>query len=239
MLVPLLFLTAGLTLLAVGGDALVRGSTALAKLAGVTPAVIGLTVVAMGTSAPELAVSLLAAARGQSDIAVGNVVGSNIFNIAGILALTAIATPLPVRGSVVRLEWPVMFAVTVFSLVLMRDGLFDRTEGAAFVVALVVFIAYTVRLARAEVRGAEERAFEHQAETRSLPLRWREVGIAIAFVVAGMAMLAIGGNVLVSGAVRLARLLGMTERVIGLTIVSAHEYAGTGRIHRRCTPSRN
>jgi cation:H+ antiporter len=219
-MIAFLLLTAGLALLAVGGDALVRGATALARFAGVTPAVIGLTVVAMGTSAPELAVSLLAAARGQPDIAVGNVIGSNIFNIAGILAVTAMATPLPVRGSVVRLEWPVMFVVTVFALLLMRDGEFGRVEGLGFTVALIVFVAYTIRLARAEVRGAEARAFEHQAETRSIPPRWREIGVAVAFVLVGVAMLAGGGQLLVAGAVRIARLLGMTERVIGLTIVS-------------------
>jgi cation:H+ antiporter len=217
----LLLLTAGLALLALGGDALVRGATALARFAGVTPAVIGLTVVAMGTSAPELAVSLLAASRGQPDIAVGNVIGSNIFNIAGILALTAMATPLPVRGAVVRLEWPVMFVVTVFALLLMRDGEFSRIEGVGFTIALITFVAYTVRLARAEVRGAEARAFVHQAETRSIPKQWREIGVAVAFVVGGILLLAGGGQLLVSGAVRLARLFGMTERVIGLTIVSA------------------
>jgi cation:H+ antiporter len=220
-MIAVLLLTTGFALLALGGDTLVRGATTLAKFAGVTPAVIGLTVVAMGTSAPELAVSLLAAGRGQPDLAVGNVIGSNIFNIAGILALTAIATPLPVRGSVVRLEWPVMFVVTVFALLLMRDGEFSRIEGLGFTIALVAFVAYTVRLARAEVRGAEARAFEHQAETRSVPQPWREMGVAVAFVIGGIAMLAGGGQLLVSGAVTLARFFGMTERVIGLTIVSA------------------
>jgi len=105
----------GLVLLTAGGEALVRGATAIARLAGLTPAVIGLTVVAMGTSLPELVVSIIAAIRDQPDIAVGNIVGSNIFNIAIVLGVTALILPLPVRSGVVRLEWPVMFVVTLLA----------------------------------------------------------------------------------------------------------------------------
>jgi cation:H+ antiporter len=216
----LLSLTTGFVLLAVGGDTLIRGATTLARIAGLTPAVVGLTVVALGTSMPELAVSVLAALRGQPDLAVGNVIGSNIFNIVGILALTALVVPLPVRGSVVRLEWPVMFVTTVFAVLLMRDGEFSRVEGLGFLIALVTFVAYMVYLARNEVKGAEAREFTSHVERRSIPARWHETAIAIAFVVAGMAFLAGGGQLLVSGAVRLARVLGMSERVIALTIVS-------------------
>jgi cation:H+ antiporter len=213
-------MTGGFALLAVGGDTLVRGATTVARLAGLTPAVIGLTVVALGTSMPELAISVLSALRGQPDLAVGNVIGSNIFNIVGILALTALVVPLPVRGSVVRLEWPVMFVTTMFAVLLMRDGEFSRVEGLGFLTALVTFIAYMVYLARNEVKGAEAREFTSHVERRSIPARWRDTATAIAFVVAGMVLLAGGGQLLVSGAVRLARVIGMSERVIALTIVA-------------------
>src|SRR5687768_10197891 len=140
----------GLALLAGGGEALVRAATTIAELAGVTPAVIGLTVVAIGTSLPELAVSLFAALEGTPDIAVANVVGSNIFNIAATLGLTALIIPLPVQGSV-RREWPVMFAASLLCLLVARDGRIERGEGMLFLIALVLFIAYVVRLARREV----------------------------------------------------------------------------------------
>ena len=115
----------GLVLLAGGGETVVRSATTLAELAGVSPAVIGLTVVAIGTSLPELAVSVLAAHQGQPDLAVGNVVGSNIFNIAAALGLTALIIPLPVHGTAVRLEWPFMFAATCVCLLVARDGAID------------------------------------------------------------------------------------------------------------------
>src|SRR5690606_26599231 len=127
----------GLLLLAGGGEALVRGATAIARLAGVTPAVIGLTVVAMGTSLPELVVSVLAALDGQPDIAIGNVVGSNIFNLVGVLGITALITAIPVTGAAVRLEWPIMFLASAGSLLLARDGRGDRLEGGFRVSGLV------------------------------------------------------------------------------------------------------
>lgn len=223
-MIATLLLIAGLVLLALGGELLIRGATVIARLAGLTPAVIGLTVVAMGTSLPELAVSTLAALRGQSDIAVGNVIGSNIFNITGALGLTALLTSLPVRGNAIRLEWPVMFGASLVCAVLMRDSVVDRLEGGTFLVCLVLFTAYSVWIARKEVAGAEKREFEVAVEDRSLPF-WRHPGLlATGVVLAGVALLVVGGNLLVEGAVSLARLAGMSERLIGLTIVAV----GTG-----------
>ncbi len=117
---------AGLVLLAAGGDALVRAATTLARIAGVSPAIIGLTVIAMGTSLPELVVSLFAALGGQPDTAVGSVVGSNIFNIGAALGITAVLSPLPARGHAVRFGWPVMFAASVGCYLLARDGTVSR-----------------------------------------------------------------------------------------------------------------
>jgi cation:H+ antiporter len=220
----------GLALLAGGGEALVRAATTIAELAGVTPAVIGLTVVAIGTSLPELVVSLFAALEGTPDIAVANVVGSNIFNIAATLGLTALIIPLPVQGSAVRREWPVMFAASLLCLLVARDGRIDRGEGMLFLVVLVLFIAYVVRLARREVAGDEARQLAEHVEAHDIDAPADRRGgspplvVTLVVLAAGIAALVVGGRLLVDGAVALARIAGMTERVIGLTIVAG----GTG-----------
>lgn len=220
-IMPVALILAGLAALAVGGEVLVRGATTIARLSGLTPAVIGLTVVAMGTSLPELVVSLLAASRGSPGIAIGNVIGSNLFNIVGILAITAMVVRLPVRGSVVKIEWPFMFAASWIGVMFMRDGVVDRLEGGTFLAALLLFTTYAVWLARQEMQAAEAAQFSAETEARSLPPRAREMGVAVALLAAGIVLLILGGNWLVDGAVVVARNLGMTERVIGLTIVAA------------------
>lgn len=220
---------AGLVLLAGGGDALVRAATTLASIAGVSPAIIGLTVVAMGTSLPELVVSLFAARSGQPDIAVGNVVGSNIFNIAAALGITAIVIPLPTRGNAVWFGWPVMFAASVGCYLLARDGTVSRIDGAVLVIALIAFVGWTVRMARRSVTGREEREFVDEVEDRRIPpgsTAPARPGIVRPLLVLAVAVAALllGGRLLVDGAVALARLAGMTERQIALTIVAG----GTG-----------
>ncbi len=144
MLLSLLLIVIGLLLLAGGGEALVRGAVAIARHAGLTPAVIGLTIVAMGTSLPEMVVSVLASLRDQPDIAVGNVLGSNIANVGLILGVSALVTSLPIRGNVVRLEWPLMFLASGAFLVVARDGVLDRLEAGLFVLALAAF-SYATR----------------------------------------------------------------------------------------------
>jgi cation:H+ antiporter len=228
-LIPIGLVVLGLALLAGGGEALVRAATTIAEIVGVTPAVIGLTVVAIGTSLPELVVSMLASVRGEPDLAVANVVGSNIFNIAATLGLTAMIVPLPVHGSAVRLEWPVMFAASVVTLFVARDGSIDRVEGAVLLVALLFFIVYTIRLARRDLGGAEVRQLEAHVESRDIGLSsaaraGRGLPVALAVLALGVVGLVAGGHFLVDGAVRLARLAGLSERVIGLTIVAG----GTG-----------
>ena len=224
ILLASLLVVSGLVLLAGGGEALVRGATAIAQLAGLPAAVIGLTIVAMGTSLPELVVSVMASLREQPDIAVANVVGSNIFNIAAALGVTALLLPLPVHGNAVKLEWPFMFLASCLCLVLSRDGLLDRAEGAFFVVSLVLFVAYTVRLARRDVQAVERAELEEAVDARTLPRRGRRYAVAGGLVLLGVVLLVVGGRLLVDGAVALARLAGLTERVIGLTVVAA----GTG-----------
>lgn len=219
--IAILLVVAGLVILAVGGELLVRGATSIAQLAGLTTAVIGLTVVAMGTSLPELVVSVLAAFEGQPDIAVGNVVGSNIFNVAVVLGLTALVIPLPVHGNAVRLEWPFMFLASFLGFLLARDGTIDRLEGAFFVVSLALFVAYTVRLARRDVAADEASQLAESVESHSVAPAMRQVAVSVSAVLGGMLLLVVGGRLLVDGAIELARLAGMTERVIGLTVVAA------------------
>lgn len=210
----------GLLVLAGGGELLVRGATALARHAGVTPAVIGLTVVAMGTSLPELVVSATAALGGQPAIAMGNVIGSNIFNVVGVLGITALITLVPVTGSTVKLEWPVMALVSCLVPVVARDGLVDRSEGAFLLAGLVAFTLYMVYVGRQQVGGPEEAQFAAEAERRSVHGPMARLALATGAVGAGLLLLVFGGKILVLGAVELARFAGLTERVIGLTVVA-------------------
>lgn len=222
-MLPTLLFVAGLALLVGGGEALVRGAVSLARAWGLPPAVIGLTVVAMGTSLPELAVGVLAALRGEPDLAVGNVIGSNIFNLTGALGLTAMICVLPVRGAAVRLEWPAMFAATGAAFLALRDSHVDRVEAGLLLAALVMFIAYSVRVARREITGVEVREFEAKVDEKLAASNGRG-WVAIGLVVLGALLLVSGGHLLVSGATAIARLLGLSERVIGLTVVAI----GTG-----------
>ncbi len=210
----------GLLVLAGGGELLVRGATALARLAGVTPAVIGLTVVAMGTSLPELVVSVTAALGGQPAIALGNVIGSNIFNVVGVLGITAVITVVPVTGSTVKLEWPVMALVSCLLPVVGRDGVVDRIEGGFLVMSLVAFTAYMVYLGRRQVAGQEEEQFAAEVERRTVRGPLARLAVAGGAVAAGLLLLVFGGKILVLGAVEVARYAGLTERVIGLTVVA-------------------
>ena len=214
----------GVILLVAGGETLLRGAVGLATLLNLTPAVIGLTVVAAGTSVPELAVSGIAAYQGKLDIAVANVVGSNIFNITVILGLCALIRPVAIVGNTIKLEYPVLALVTLLALVIAQDGEINRLDASLCLAMYVCFTAYLVSLVREQMTAAETREFK--AEVKELtpaagrPRTWT----ALAYVIAGVILLAIGAQLTVTGAVELARLLGWSERVIGLTIVSA----GTG-----------
>jgi len=219
----LLLVAGGIAVLGFGADVLVRGAVTIARIVRVSPAVIGLTIVSMGTSLPELTVSIAAALRGSADLGMGNVVGSNIFNIGAVLGLTAIVRAVSVHSSAIRLEWPFMLVASFQLLLLARDGALDRLEGAFFVIGLVLFTLYVVRLGRTEVGVVEAEGLAANVERHQSPAGSR-AGAAALLVVAGVALLVLGGELLVSGAVQLARAAGMTERIIGLTIVAA----GTG-----------
>jgi cation:H+ antiporter len=209
-------LLAGFTLLLAGAEFLVRGGVALALRLGVTPLVVGLTVVAMGTSSPELVVSVRAAMQGRPGLAVGNVVGSNVCNIALILGACALVRPLRVRMSLVRREIPLLIAVTGLGWFVLRDDA-SRGEGALLVAGLVVYVAYTIIVARRESTGRSTELLEAVVgRSRARRSSW----IAVASIVGGIVALAAGADLLVQGAVCLAAALGVSNRVIGLTVVA-------------------
>ncbi|MCU0626235.1 MAG: calcium/sodium antiporter [Gemmatimonadaceae bacterium] len=214
----------GVALLALGAEALVRGATTLARRLRIAPAVVGLTVVALGTSLPELTVGITAALAGRVGIGLGNVVGVNIFNVCVVLGVAALVRPIPIRGMVVRLEWPVMFVSSFACLLLVRDGRLDRIEGTYFIAALVVFTAYAVRIARNDLTAAEEHDLETAVADRAILPGALALLPVLALCGAGIALLVGGGQAMVRGAVAIAQEAGLSERVIGLTIVSM----GTG-----------
>lgn len=209
----------GVVLLVFGGEALLRGAVGLAQRFRLTPAVIGLTVVAAGTSVPELAVSAIAALEGAPDIAVGNVVGSNIFNAAAIVGLSAVILPLAVTGNMLKLEYPALALVTALALVLFQDGAVSRLDAALMLAAYVAFTAYLVVLVRRQGTREELSHLAEEADASSghPPLA---PGRSVLYTLSGMALLGGGAHFTVEGAVGLARLWGLSERVIGLTIVS-------------------
>jgi cation:H+ antiporter len=217
----MLLALAGLALLVVGAEVLIKGASALAAAVGVSPLVVGLTVVAFGTSAPELAVSLLSAARDQADIAVGNVVGSNIFNVLFILGLSALAAPLEVNQKLLRLDVPLMIASATLVWVLSWDGHIGWLDGSLLSAGIVAYTVFAIRQSRKE--GAEIQQ-EYAQEFSPVPagggLRGSRIG-QVLLIVGGLAMLVLGSHWLVNGAVMVARALGVSELVIGLTIVAA------------------
>lgn len=215
MLATLLSVIGGLLLLAVGAEGLVRGSTSIALRLGVTPLVIGLTVVAFGTGSPELTVSVESAYRGNSGIALGNVVGSNISNIALILGLSALARPMHVRSKLIRREMPLMIAVTLLLCLLLWDGALGRLDGLLLVAGAVAYTAFAYVSARRD-RSAEVAA-EFDAGIKALS---RPVWLDTTFVVAGFVALLVGAKLLLGGATVVAESFGVSQVVIGLTIVA-------------------
>jgi cation:H+ antiporter len=211
-----MLLATGLTLLLGGAELLVRGASQLAARFRVPPLIIGLTVVAYGTSAPELAVSLQAAAAGQADIAVGNVLGSNVFNVLFILGVTALIVPLKVTTNLVRLDVPIMIGASFLLAILAWDGRVDPLEGALLLGAGLAYTCFLVVEGRREGRSAAAR--DEAAGVEAKPGRNALLSVLLALV--GLATLIVGSRWLVRGAVVLAQALGVGELVIGLTVVA-------------------
>jgi len=208
----------GLIALYFGAEALVKGGAGLALRLGLTPLVIGLTVIAFGTSSPEMVVSVQAAQAGTGAIAIGNVVGSNICNIALILGLCALISPLRADLQLIRREVPIMIGVAILALLILADGHIARWEGGILLAALIAYTTVTVRQARAATAaGAAAGAGFTDELGQGKPMG---LGLSIAAVVGGLALLVVGSHFFVEGAVTLATRWGMSQMAIGLTIVA-------------------
>jgi len=215
MSLSLITLLAGLVLLYFGAEGLVRGSSSLALRLGLSPLVVGLTVVAFGTSSPELVVSLRAALAGQGGISVGNVVGSNICNIGLILGLTALISPMVTSSRVVRIDIPVMLGLTAVTLVFLANQTIGRTDGAILAAMLVGYIIFTIRLAHRSPDDTLAADFGG-----AVHLSKRGLAIDLLLVVGGLLRLMLGARFFVDGAVTMARAFGWSDVVIGLTIIA-------------------
>lgn len=213
----LILFLAGLALLIVGADVLVRGASRLSLRLGIAPLVVGLTVVAFGTSAPELAISVKAALDGHTDLALGNVVGSNIFNVLFILGISALLAPLVVDRQLVRQEVPILVGLSLLVAWMAFDLRLSRAEGLLLVALLV---AYTVLLYRQGTRAAPAEVAD--TLVTEPPSRWlSRLPVQLVLIVVGLAMLVVGSRWLVEAATVFATMLGVSPLVIGLTIVAA------------------
>jgi cation:H+ antiporter len=216
---PYLQSVLGLLLLFAGGDLLVRGASRLARVLGISPLVVGLTVVAFGTSAPEAAVSVKASFAGTPGLALGNVVGSNIFNILFVLGLTALMAPIPVHRQLIRLDLPVMMGASLLVCVLSLNGTLGVAEGIVLLAALAAYVLHLVR----QGRGAPG-VTPSGSDLPPPPTRATGVGrpfLDLGLVLLGLATLVVGADQLVDGSVSVARRFGASELVIGLTLVAA------------------
>lgn len=213
-----IYLIAGITLLVMGAEVLVRGAARLAAQLGISPLVIGLTVVAFGTSAPETAVSVQAAVEGSGDLAIGNVVGSNIANVLLILGITALVAPLLVSRQLIRQDVPIMIGASLLTYALALDGGLSKIDGAVLFACVVGYTAFLIYQSRKESKQADDEFDdEFGLEEANRHYAWAH---HLLLITVGLVLLVLGSNWLVEGATTLARALGISELVIGLTVVA-------------------
>jgi cation:H+ antiporter len=229
-MIHLFLFVAGLVCLVLGANLLVRGASKLALSFGISPLVVGLTIVAFGTSAPEVAVSVVSVLEGKTDMAMGNVVGSNIFNVLFILGLSALIVPLVVHRQLIRQEVPIMFGVTLLMALMVWDGRLNLVESSLLVVLLVVYTVFLVVQSRREtaanqaaVQASTQGVDEFEAELQaSPPGAWdAKLPAQLALIAVGLTLLVLGSDWLVGAAVVFAKALGVSDVVIALTIVAA------------------
>lgn len=218
MLTHVFMFVLGLAVLTIGADVMVRGASRLALTLGISPLVVGLTVVAFGTSAPEMAVSAGATLNGSPDLAIGNVVGSNIANILLILGISALITPLLVAEQVIRQEIPIMIGASLLLVVLALDGWIGRGEAALLLLLVIAYTVFLVRQSRQASRETQEEFADEMPDTKS---KWdAHWSVQVLLVLAGLGMLVLGADWLVDAAVAVARAFGVSDLVIGLTVVA-------------------
>ena len=216
MLISVFYILISLFLLYFGANWLVKGSSALALKAGVSPLVAGLTVVAFGTSSPELVVSVNTAMAGQGNIAIGNVIGSNLFNICIILGISAIVSPLKIKMQLLKIDIPILILVTGVFMFLFIDRHISRLEGMILVSGILLYTVGNIYMARKEKNAEVLEEFNESVSPGKLKWYW-----SAGMVIAGIGILVAGSEFLVKGAVEIARSLGVGETIIGITIIAA------------------
>lgn len=216
MAINIVIFSVGLVMLYYGAGWLVRGSSSLAGSLGMQPIVIGLTVVAFGTSAPELVVSLVSSIKGKSMIAVGNIIGSNICNIALVLGMTALFQPIKCHPSVFKRDIPIMLGITLYLLIVSANSFIGRLEGMTLAAGIVAYIFYNYRVATRTSCDKTEVVPCDVAEIRPVDKRFSQ----IALILSGIAGVVIGAEVLIDSAVKIMTVFGVNEKFIGLTIVA-------------------
>jgi cation:H+ antiporter len=224
-LITFLVLVGGLVLLVVGAEFLVNGASKVAGILGISPLIIGLTVVAYGTSAPEMTVSVISSFSGQADIAVGNVVGSNIFNVLFILGISSLLTPLVVSQQIVRSDVPILIGVSILLLFFGLDGKISRVDGIIFFTGILTYTLSLIYQSRRQIKNnqnnqdneGDEFDREYTLRESKSPLLWLK---NIALIIGGLALLVVGSQLLVRSATTIAQALGVSDLLIGLTIVA-------------------
>jgi cation:H+ antiporter len=219
-LMTVAMLVVGLAILTLGAEFLIRGASRLASVLGVSPLVIGLTIVAYGTSTPELVVSVQSGLKGQDDVAVANVVGSNIFNILAILGPCALLLPLKVSSQLIRLDVPIMIGSSLLVWLLASDGRIGTVDGLLLTSLIAVYTIWSIVKSRGETKEIQQ---EYDAEYGPAKSGGRSSGAILkdlALIAAGLVFLVLGGQWFVDGSIQLARFLGISEVIIGLTIIA-------------------
>ena len=219
MLVTILSLIGGGGLLVLGAEALVKGASQLARMAGISPLIIGLTIVAYGTSSPEMAVSVQSAMAGQADIALGNVVGSNIFNVLVILGLSALVAPLVVAQQLIRLDVPIMIGVSGLLVLFSLDGRLQPSDGVVLLLGGIIYTLFLIYLSRRETDPEVKAEYDREYGNNGRP-PWGWL-LDVAVMGLGLVALVLGSRLFVSGAIDIAERIGVSQLVIGLTIVAA------------------
>jgi cation:H+ antiporter len=203
----------------IGAESLVRGSSRLAAMIGISPLVIGLTIVAFGTSSPELVVSIKSSMIGQSDIALGNVVGSNIFNVLFILGISAIIAPLTVSQQLVRLDVPIMILVSILALIFSYSGKISSIEGIILFLGVVIYTGFLIFQSRKEEDSVEQEYIREYGIHNDHKMK--SLAINTVLIIGGLFLLVIGSRWFLGGSISLARSFGVSEFVIALTLVAA------------------
>jgi len=215
MATTIAILVIGLIILIVGGDYLVRGSSSIALRLHLSPLVVGLTIVAFGTSAPELVISIQSALKGSPDIAMGNVIGSNICNLALVLGLTSVISPVKVQSNSIRIDWPMTMGASILLYIMIREGYLEAIEGIIMMIVLIIYLVFIIKQSRKNILASRA---ENELELPDAPPK--QILKDIVFILIGCIGLYFGSEWFVGSAKGLALSLGVEERVVGLTVVA-------------------